>query len=187
MKQYPLHLTNNFNSIKSLKARISMLYTRSSNRSKLFKFLSIIPALFFSLVMLSCNKEILPDPKQDRNILSPPPGAKIVKLDVREDGYAQLFNKKNVTERQIKLPYIFSKSTEYIVKILSDGKPLEFDQNNVQLTINNKDGKEVAYTKNEQDASEIKFTCDKTDVYNVNIQNNNDQSLEVKLLFKTRK
>jgi len=173
--------------MKSLKTRINMLYASTYDRTRLFKFLGLMPVLFLSLVMLSCNKEMSPDPKQDQTGLAPVPGAKIIKPYIREDGYAQLFKKKDVQEREIKLPYIFSKSTEYIVKILHDDKPLELDQNNIQLTITNKDGEEVAYTKNEQDASEIKFTCDKTNVYNVNIQNNNGQPLEVKLLFKARK
>jgi len=84
MKKYPLHLTNHFNSLTSLKKRIRMVYSKKYKQTQLFKFTIVIPVLLGSLLLLAFVHpyynalQVLPTPKAVQLTLNtaPPPTIK---------------------------------------------------------------------------------------------------------------
>lgn len=188
MKKYPIHLANNFNSKNPIKKRIIMMYSKHSSRARLFRFLSLMPVILIGLIMLACSKEVTLEPKekslQSKSQTTAP--TKIVPLKLDNQGYGTLA-KKQIKPNQKKMPYIFSKNTEYMLKVLDNDQPVDLTQKNLKVSITKQSGERVILNNNGTNASEIKFKCDETAVYNVNIQGQSARPLELKVLFKSRR
>ena len=58
MKKYPLHITNHFNSMNSLKARIHMVYSHQYSRKQLLRFALVLPLSLGSMLVYAFNAPI---------------------------------------------------------------------------------------------------------------------------------
>ncbi|OJJ15322.1 hypothetical protein BKI52_38550 [marine bacterium AO1-C] len=143
MKKYPLHLTNHFNSIESLKARVKMLYSKQYSQTQLFKFMLVVPVLLGATLLLAfvypyyTALEVLPAPQtaqlslkttpvqtiKKTKVLSKPPPQKLAlpKLTVAEMPAkvdSPQVPKYNLTKRQQEVlsssAYFFHKNAEPI-------------------------------------------------------------------------
>mgnify|MGYP001067624225 FL=1 len=157
----------------------------SYNKLNFFKTLSLIHFVALVLIMFSCHKEMLNDPKPNKTTLLPSAG-KVIKLKKRKDGYASGFAKKRTSQGRGDFSYILSKHTKYMVKVYHNGQPINISQNDIKLTVTQDNGEAVAHTSNGNDGSEIKFTCEKTALYHIGIQNRDKLPLEVQVWFKSR-
>jgi len=88
MKKYPLHITNHFNSLTSLKKRVQMIYSNQYKHAQLLKFTLTVPVLLASLVLLAFVRpyysalQVLPAPDEARlSLRTAPP---IVEETTRE-------------------------------------------------------------------------------------------------------
>ncbi len=67
MKKYPLHITNHFNSMNSLKARIHMVYSKQYSRRQLLRFVLVLPLSLGSMLVYAFNT---PTPAQITNVMN---------------------------------------------------------------------------------------------------------------------
>ncbi|OJJ15323.1 hypothetical protein BKI52_38555 [marine bacterium AO1-C] len=122
MKKYPLHLTNHFNSMNSLKARVQMVYSKQYRHRQLLRFALVLPLLLGSLLISSFNTH---EPSRVVNLIGeqiqdiPTQTSSRSPLNDNESKSAskKLLPAKNLTKLQTKKDESISKTQDDIPKV----------------------------------------------------------------------